>query len=104
VREELANSLCLLADKAFPHLQDEAKEQLSLDRFLALLDKPELALAVKQKRPKSIDEVVAYTLEMESYMMTTGSTRPAAVTSVIPKQEVDPAAVGGSNICSSSVK
>jgi len=70
-------------------LQEEAKEQLSLDRFLASLDKPELALAVKQKRPKSIDEAVAYTLEMESYTMTTGSTRPAAVTAVIPIQEVD---------------
>ena len=88
--EELADALRLLADKAFPHLQDEAKEQLSLDRFLALLGKPELALAVKQKRPKSIDEAVAYTLEMESYMITTGSTRPAAaVTAVIPEQEVD---------------
>jgi len=78
-----------VADKAFPHLQDKAKEQLSLDRFLVSLDKPELALAVKQKRPKSIDEAVTYTLEMESYMMTTGSTRPAAMTAVMPKQEVD---------------
>ena len=87
--EELADALRLLADKAF-HLQDEAKKQLSLDRFLALLGKPELALAVKQKRPKSIDKAVAYTIEMESYMMTTGSTRPAAaVTIVIPEQEVD---------------
>jgi len=87
--EELAYSLRLLADEAFPYLQDETKEQLSLDRFLTSLDKPELALAVKQKRPKSIDEAVTYTLEMESYMMTTGSTQPAAVTAAILKQEVD---------------
>jgi len=69
--EELGDNLRLLADKAFPDLEDKAKEQLSLDRFLTLLDKPELALAVKQKRPKDIDEAVAYTLEMESYLMTT---------------------------------
>ena len=74
VWEELADALCLLADKAFPDLQDKAKEQLTLDRFLATLDKPELALAVKQKRPRNVDEAVAYTLEMESYMLTTGST------------------------------
>ena len=29
--EELADSLRLLADKAFPDLQEDAKEQLSLD-------------------------------------------------------------------------
>ena len=57
--EELADTLRILADKAFPDLQDQAKEQLSLDRYLASLDKPELALAVKQKRPRNlIDEAV----------------------------------------------
>ena len=87
--EELADTLRLLADRAFPDLQDKAKEQLSLDRYLASLDKPELALAVKQKRPRNIDEAVAYTLKMESYMRTTGSTRPATVAAVTPKEEVD---------------
>jgi len=66
--EELADSLRLLADKAFPDLQDDAKEQLSLDRFLTLLDKSELALGVRQRRPKTIDDALAYTLETESYM------------------------------------
>ena len=45
--EELADNIRLLADKAFPDLEDRAKEQLSLDRYLALLDKPEVALAVR---------------------------------------------------------
>ena len=44
--EELADNIRLLVDKAFPDLEDGAKEQLSLDRYLALLDKPEVALAV----------------------------------------------------------
>ena len=87
--EELADTLRLLADRAFPELQDQAKEQLSLGRYLASLDKPELALAVKQKRPKSIDEAVAYTLEMESYMKTTSGTRLAPVATVIPQEEVE---------------
>lgn len=85
--EEFADALRLLADKAFPDLEDKAKEQLSLDRFLASLDKPELALAVKQKRPKNIDEAVAFTLEMDSYMRTTGNTRPSSVTAVISTEE-----------------
>jgi len=87
--EELADALCLLADKAFPDLQDKAKEQLTLDRFLATLDKPELALAVKQKRPRNVDEAVAYTLEMESYMMTTGSTRSSSISAAIPQEDSD---------------
>ena len=52
--EELGDNLCLLANKAFPDLEDKAKEQFSLDRFLTLLDKPKLALAVKQKCPKTL--------------------------------------------------
>ena len=64
----MADNLRLLADKAFPNLEDQAKEQLSLDRYLSLLDKPELSLAVRQKRPKTIDDAVAFTLEVESYL------------------------------------
>ena len=87
--EELADSLRLLADKAFPDLEDRAKEQLSLDRYLTLLDKPELALAVKQKRPKDIDEAVSYTLEIESYMMTTSPSRPVSVAAVTQREQED---------------
>ena len=66
--EELADNMRLLADKAFPDLDDRAREQLSLDRYLTLLDKPEVALAVRQRRPRSVDEAVSCTLEVESYM------------------------------------
>jgi len=66
--EELGDSLCLLADKAFPELENKAREQLSLDRYLSMLEKPEIALAVRQKRPKSIDEAFSYTLEIETYV------------------------------------
>ena len=68
--EELGDSLRLLADKAFPELENKAREQLSLDRYLSMLEKPEIALAVRQKRPKSIDEAVSYTLEIETYVST----------------------------------
>lgn len=58
VWKESADSLCLLADKVLD-LEDRAKEQLSLDRYLALLHNLELVLAVKQKRFKNIDHVHA---------------------------------------------
>ena len=66
--EELGDNLRILADKAFPDLEDKAKEQLSLDRYLCQLDRPELALAVRQSRPKTVDDAVAYTLETESFL------------------------------------
>ena len=88
--EELGDNLRLLADKAFPDLEDKAKEQLSLDRFLTLLDKPALALSVKQKRPRNIDEAVSYTLEIELYMMTTcPASRPVSVAEVTQKEQTD---------------
>ena len=49
---ELVDNLRLFADKVFPDLEEPAKEQLSLDRYLSLLDGPQLALAVRQKRLK----------------------------------------------------
>jgi len=80
--EELADNIRLLADKAFPELEDKAKEQLSLDRYLALLDKPEVALAVRQKHPKTVDEAVSSTLEIESYMLTVSNHKPHPISSV----------------------
>ena len=65
---ELADNLRLLADKAFPNLEEPAKEQLSLDKYLSLLDRPQLALAVRQKRPKTMDDAAAFTLEVEAYL------------------------------------
>jgi len=83
--EELADNIRLLADKAFPELEDRAKEQLSLDRYVSLLDKPEVALAVRQKRPKSVDEAVSYTLEVESYMQTVPDRKSRPINNVRPR-------------------
>ena len=65
---ELADYLWLLTDKAFPNLKEQVKEQSSLDRYVSLLDRPELTLAVRQKRPKTMDDTVAFTLEVEAYL------------------------------------
>ena len=65
---DLADDLKSLADKAYPTLQEEAREQLSINTYLQQLTPPQLAFSVKQKRPNSLDSAVAATLEMESYL------------------------------------
>ena len=65
---DLADNLRTLAERAFSELDERAKEKLSVDRYLSLLDRSEVALAVRQKKPKLLDEAVAATLEIESIL------------------------------------
>ena len=61
---DFGEDLRSLADRAFPDLEPEARECLS---YLKQLDQPQVAFSVKQTRPRTLDEAVAATLEMESY-------------------------------------
>ena len=65
---DFAEDLRTLTDKAYPELQQEARERLTLNAYLGQLDNPRVAFAVKQKSPKSLDAAVAAMLEMESYL------------------------------------
>ena len=65
---DLADGLRNLVDKAYPELEDKAKEQLALNHFLSQIENPHVAFSVRQKRPKTVDEAVSATLEMESYL------------------------------------
>ena len=47
-----AEDLKILANKAFPALQDDAKEQLALTHYLGQLDNPQISFNVKQKGQK----------------------------------------------------
>ena len=64
---EFAEDIRLLADRAYPNLQDEAREQICLTHFLGQITIPHIAFSVKQSHPKTLDEAVTATLEMESY-------------------------------------
>ena len=67
-REEwaaFAEDLKRLMEWAYPELQDNAREQIALTHYLGQLDQPQLAFSVKQRRPKSVDEAVRTTLEMD---------------------------------------
>ena len=65
---DFADNLRLLADRAFPELQEEAHEKLSLDRFLGEMTNEQVGFAVCQRRPKTLDDAVAHTLELQSYL------------------------------------
>ena len=65
---EFADHLKLLADKAFPDLEDKAREYMSLTQFMGQLENPQVAFSVRQKRPTTLIEAVSATIEMESYL------------------------------------
>lgn len=65
---DFAEDLWSLTDRAFPDLQAEARECLALQTYLKQLDQPQVAFSVKQTQPGTLDDVVAATLEMESYV------------------------------------
>ena len=65
---DLADDLRLLADRAYSDLEDKARETLALNAYLAQIDDSRVNFGVKQKAPQSLDEAVAATLELESYL------------------------------------
>lgn len=66
----MGQDLQILAGKAFPHLQMEAREQLALTQYLLQIYNVQLAFSVKQQRPTTLDAAV----EMESYLPQKGTT------------------------------
>lgn len=72
--------LKLLADKAYPDLQEEARERFALIQYLSHLENPQIAFSVRQAKPATVNEAVTLTLEMNSYMQATKpSSRVTAV-------------------------
>ena len=79
---DFAQDLQVLVDKAFPHLQAEAREQMALTHYLGQIDNAQLAFSVKQQKPTTLDSAVSTTLEMESYLPQKGGSVGVAATEV----------------------
>ena len=62
------DALRVLSDRAYPDLEDKAKERLSLNQYLSQIEDSQVAFGVKQKRPSNVEEAVAATIELESYL------------------------------------
>ena len=77
---DYAQDLQILVDKAFPHLQAEAREQMALTHYLGQIDNTQLAFSVKQQKPATLDSAVSSTLEMESYLPQKGEPIGVAAT------------------------
>ena len=58
----------VLVNKAFPRLQEEAREQLAMSKYLDQLRDPQVSFGVKQRHPRKLSEAVAATIELESYL------------------------------------
>ena len=85
---DFGEDLRVLADKAYPDLQVEARERLSLNRYLDQLSDPQVAFGVRQVAPRTVDEAVTATLRMESYKV-----RPTKATPVGLIDEATPLAL-----------
>ena len=79
---DFAEELRHLTEKAFPGLDTKSIEQMALSQYLGRLNNPQVAFAIKQERPKNLEEAIRSTLEMESYLM-----KPATVASIGPDQD-----------------
>ena len=66
--DDLADNHWTLAERTFRDLNERVKEKLSVDRFLNLLDRPEVTLAVRRKKPNLLDNSVAATLGIHSIL------------------------------------
>ena len=62
------DALRVLSDRAYPDLDDKAKERLSLNQYLSQIEDSQVAFGVKQKRPSNVEEAVAASIELESYL------------------------------------
>ena len=83
---DYAEDFKILVDKAFPDLQEEARDLLAMNQFLNQPDSPQVAFSVKQSRPTKSEEAVVATFEMESFV------RPKAARVVQIEQGGDPVA------------
>ena len=60
--------LITLVEKAYPTLQANALEVLALNHFISKIADPQLAFGVPQRRPTTLNEAVAVTQELVSYV------------------------------------
>ena len=55
---DFGDDLRVLADRAYPDLQEDTRERLSLNRYLDQLTDPQIAFGVRQTFPGTVDKAV----------------------------------------------
>lgn len=90
------DALKVLADKAYADLEEKARERLALNHFLTQIANPQVAFGVKQKRPKTVEEAVISTIELESYIGSSGEC--FRVSTMVPMADSEQDAAGSATI------
>ena len=65
---DYGEDLRTLVNKAYPHLEPAARDQMALMHYLSQIDNTQVSFSVKQQRPGTLDAAVSATLEIESYL------------------------------------
>ena len=91
---DFADDLKSLTDKAYPELQEEARDRIALNIYLSQLDNPLVAFGVKQRNPETLDAATCITLELESYVTSKSNPRPVLGVDVNPTKTIDDEVVG----------
>jgi hypothetical protein len=78
---DFADDLRVLVDKAYLDLDQNAKQLITLQQYLGQVEDSQLSFAIKQRTPRTVEEAVQATLELESYRQP----KPA-----VPVHAVDP--------------
>jgi len=91
---DLGDDLLVLASRAFPGLEDRAHEELALWKYLDQLSNPQVSLAVRQRRPRTIYEAVNSTTELESYLFQKPSYQCSLESNISEENQANPAACG----------
>ena len=65
-------------------MQEEARQQLTVMRYLEQLSDTQVAYSVRQKRPKTLAEAVALILETESLAIASGVSSCKERLSLVP--------------------
>ena len=84
---DYAEALRHLAEKAYPDLTAVVTEQFALTQFLAGITDSQIAFAVKQKMPKSLDEAVMAVIQTEAHFSTSQVASAEVSAAVIQSRE-----------------
>ena len=64
---ELGQDVRRLVNNAYPNFPLQAKEEISIERFLDALDCAEIRLAIHQQHPKTLDDAIEHGLQLEAW-------------------------------------
>ena len=86
---DFSEDLKTLADKAYPHLEAAAIEQMALTHYLSQIDDVQIAFNVRQRKPTTLDKAVSVTLELESYLQPKLSVSEVTKNHIVTEEAVE---------------